>query len=125
LAHIKDTDALRLVFGEADGLPGLVSDWYGGRQGNLIGQFRAAGVEMWKVAIVQALVAETGCPNAYERSDSAVREREGFALVTGVLAGNPAPDETPVTKNGVRYADDIHSGQRPGFTSISAITANW
>jgi 23S rRNA (cytosine1962-C5)-methyltransferase len=115
LECVKDTDAIRLIFGEADGFPGLVVDWYGGRDGYLVCQFQSAGVEAWKTAIVKALIAETGCQNVYERSDASVREREGLPLVTGVLAGSEPPDETPVTENGVRYAVDIKRGHKTGF----------
>jgi 23S rRNA (cytosine1962-C5)-methyltransferase len=114
-AHVNNTDAIRLIFGEADGFPGLVADWYGGKQGNVVCQFQSAGVEAWKTPIVQALIAETGCPNVYERSDASVREREGMPLITGVLAGAEPPDETPVTENGVRYAVDIKAGHKTGF----------
>lgn len=113
--HVKDTDAIRLIFGEADGFPGLVADWYGGKQGHVVCQFQSAGVEAWKVPIVQALIAETGCPNAYERSDASVREREGMPSITGVLAGDEPSQETLVTENGVRYAVDIKTGHKTGF----------
>ncbi|KIF82956.1 class I SAM-dependent rRNA methyltransferase [Noviherbaspirillum autotrophicum] len=115
LAAVKDTDAIRLIFGEADGFPGLVVDWYGGADGHVVCQFQSAGVEAWKVPIVQALMAETGCPNVYERSDASVREREGLPLVTGTLAGAEPPAETLVTENGVRYAVDISTGHKTGF----------
>ncbi|SNS18682.1 SAM-dependent methyltransferase /23S rRNA m(5)C-1962 methyltransferase [Noviherbaspirillum humi] len=114
-ASVRDTDAIRLIFGEADGFPGLVVDWYAGVKGWLVCQFQSAGVEAWKVPIVQALIAETGCQNVYERSDASVREREGMPLVTGVLAGEEPGDETPVTENGVRYAVDIRRGHKTGF----------
>ena len=114
-ATVRDSDAVRLIFGEADGFPGLVADWYGGRQGWLVCQFQSAGVEAWKVPIVQALIAETGCPNVYERSDAPVREREGLPLVTGVLAGAEPGDATPVSENGVRYTVDIKTGHKTGF----------
>ncbi|HYD81217.1 MAG TPA: class I SAM-dependent rRNA methyltransferase [Paucimonas sp.] len=114
-ANVRDTDAIRLIFGEADGFPGLVVDWYAGATGHLVCQFQSAGVELWKAAIVQALIAETGCPNVYERSDASVREREGLPLVTGTLAGAEPGDETPVTENGVRYAVDIKTGHKTGF----------
>ncbi|MDF3036864.1 MAG: class SAM-dependent rRNA methyltransferase [Paucimonas sp.] len=113
--NVKDTDAIRLIFAEADGLPGLVVDWYGGRAGWLVCQFQSAGVELWKSAIVQALIAETGCANVYERSDAAVREREGLPLVTGVLAGDMPGTETPAEENGVRYAVDVQKGHKTGF----------
>lgn len=112
---VKDTDAIRLIFGEADGFPGLVVDWYAGKNGHLVCQFQSAGVEAWKAPIVQALIAETGCLNVYERSDASVREREGLPLVIGTLAGDEPGDETSVTENGVRYAVDIKTGHKTGF----------
>lgn len=114
-ATVQDTDAIRVIFGEADGFPGLVVDWYGGKQGHLVCQFQSAGVEAWKAPIVQALIAESGCPNVYERSDASVREREGLPLVTGTLAGREPETETLVTENGVRYAVDVQSGHKTGF----------
>ncbi|MCG2583964.1 class I SAM-dependent rRNA methyltransferase [Massilia sp. TS11] len=114
-AVVRDSDAIRLIFGEADGFPGLVVDWYGGPSGQLVCQFQSAGVEAWKQPIVQALIAATGCPNVYERSDAAVREREGLPQVTGVLAGAEPGDETLVTENGVRYAINVKTGHKTGF----------
>jgi len=113
---VRDTDAVRLIFGEADRLPGLIVDYYGqGEKGQLVCQFTAAGVEQWKDALVQALVKETGCPNVYERSDAAVRQREGLPLVTGVLAGAEPDPELSVTEHGVRYYVDVRSGHKTGF----------
>ena len=114
-AHVRDTDAVRVIFGEADGFPGLVADWYAGKEGFLVCQFQSAGMEAWKAPIVQALIAETGCPNVYERSDASVRELEGLPLVTGSLAGKEPDDETLVVENGVRYAVDIKTGHKTGF----------
>jgi 23S rRNA (cytosine1962-C5)-methyltransferase len=115
MASVRDTDAIRVIFGEADGFPGLVADWYGGQTGHLVCQFQSAGVEAWKAPIVQALIAETGCPNVYERSDASVREREGLPLVNGTLTGSEPTDETLVIENGVRYAVDIKTGHKTGF----------
>jgi 23S rRNA (cytosine1962-C5)-methyltransferase len=115
MANVKDTDAIRLIFGEADGFPGLVVDWYGGKQGYLVCQFQSAGTELWKVPIVQTLISETGCENVYERSDASVREREGLPLVTGTLAGNEPPDAFPIVENGVHYVVDIKAGHKTGF----------
>lgn len=114
-ANVSNTDAIRLIFGEADGFPGLVADWYGGQQGHLVCQFQSAGAEAWKSVIVQALIQETGCPNLYERSDASVRAREGLPLVAGTLAGSDPLDATPVTENGVRYYVDIKHGHKTGF----------
>ncbi|MHA6847598.1 class I SAM-dependent rRNA methyltransferase [Ralstonia syzygii] len=113
---VRDTDAVRLVMGEADGLPGLIVDQYGtGAAGQLVCQFSAAGVEHWKEAIVAALVKETGCPNVYERSDVSVREREGLPQLTGVLAGAEPPADLSATEHGVRYYVDVRQGHKTGF----------
>ncbi|MDX3907100.1 MAG: class I SAM-dependent methyltransferase [Pigmentiphaga sp.] len=106
------TDAVRLVFGEADALPGFVADRYAGQ---LVVQFLAAGVERWREALVDALVAATGCGNVYERSDAAAREREGLAARTGVLRGDEPPAEVEIIEDGVRYGVDVIHGHKTGF----------
>ncbi|MDR5755554.1 class I SAM-dependent rRNA methyltransferase [Caballeronia sp. LZ035] len=115
---VKDTGATRLVFGEADGLPGLIVDYYvadDGAHAQLVCQFMATGVEAWKEAIVQALTGATGCPNVYERSDVSIRQKEGLEQTTGVLAG-AAPPETLITNEcGVRHHVDVRHGHKTGF----------
>jgi 23S rRNA (cytosine1962-C5)-methyltransferase len=126
LAHrralVSDTGAVRLVFGEADGLPGLIVDHYSGVSGQdgtpcaqLVCQFMAAGVEAWKDAIVQALIGATGCPNVYERSDVSIREKEGLDQTTGVLAGDEPPGTIIIDECGVRYRVDVRHGHKTGF----------
>ncbi|HLX02548.1 MAG TPA: class I SAM-dependent rRNA methyltransferase [Trinickia sp.] len=118
-ALVHDTGAVRLIFGEADGLPGLIVDYYiaddAEKRSQLVCQFMATGVEAWKEAIVAALVGATGCPNVYERSDVSIREKEGLAQTTGVLAGDPPPDTLITNENGVRYHVDVRSGHKTGF----------
>ncbi|KAA8770343.1 methyltransferase domain-containing protein [Burkholderia pseudomallei] len=143
-AMISGTDAVRLVFGEADGLPGLIVDYYVAARGaahtgdaaaraaeggaaapvapgdgegrrQLVCQLMAAGVEHWKGAIVAALVAATGCPNVYERSDVSIREKEGLEQTTGVLAGDAPPDTLIANENGVLYHVDVRNGHKTGF----------
>lgn len=106
---------VHLVLAEKDGLPGLLVDWFGGPKGYLVCQFQAAGVDAWKVPIVQALIAETGCPNVYEQSDPLVRKGEGLPVVSGALAGDEPPDEMQVTENGVRYSLNIKTGVKSKF----------
>ena len=84
---------MTLVVGDEDGLSGLTVDWYGGRSGHLICTFHAAGVDAWKVPIVQALIAATGCPNVYERCDPLLRKGEGLPVLSGVLAGEEPPEQ--------------------------------
>ncbi|MHA7187476.1 class I SAM-dependent rRNA methyltransferase, partial [Burkholderia pseudomallei] len=84
-------------------------------RGQLVCQFMAAGVEHWKGAIVAALVAATGCPNVYERSDVSIREKEGLEQTTGVLAGDAPPDTLIANENGVLYHVDVRNGHKTGF----------
>ncbi|MEA3122549.1 MAG: rRNA (cytosine1962-C5)-methyltransferase [Paraburkholderia sp.] len=126
-SFVHDTGAVRLVFGEADGLPGLIVDCYLGEgrlpepddaaatRGQLVCQFMAAGVEAWKEAIVAALVSATGCPNVYERSDVSIREKEGLEQTTGVLAGAQPPETLIARENNVLYHVDVKSGHKTGF----------
>ncbi len=120
-AFVRDTGAVRLIFGEADGLPGLIVDHYvedkdgASGRGQLVCQFMAAGVEAWKEAIVAALVGTTGCPNVYERSDVSIREKEGLEQTTGVLAGDAPPETLIARENGVRYHVDVRGGHKTGF----------
>ena len=106
------TDAVRLVFGEGDSLPGFVADRYADQ---LVVQFLAAGVERWREPLVDALVAATGCLNVYERSDAAAREREALAARTGVLRGRQPPAEVEIVEDGVRYGVDVVNGHKTGF----------
>jgi 23S rRNA (cytosine1962-C5)-methyltransferase len=123
LAHrqtmVHDTGATRLIFGEADGLPGLIVDYYiqddASKRGQIVCQFMAAGVEAWKDAIVQALIGATGCPNVYERSDVSIREKEGLEQTMGVLAGDAPPETLIASENGVRYHVDVRNGHKTGF----------
>ena len=109
------SNPLHLVLGEEDGLSGLLVDWYEGGKGYLVCQFQAAGVDAWKIPIVQALIAETGCPNVYERSDELMRKGEGLPLVSGALAGDEPPDDMLFTEKGVRYSVDIKTGKKNNF----------
>ncbi|MDC8760132.1 SAM-dependent methyltransferase [Janthinobacterium fluminis] len=106
---------LALVKGEEDGLPGLLVDLYGGAAGYLICQFQAGGVDAWKVAIVQALMAGTGCANVYERCDELIRKGEGLPVTPGALAGEEPPEEVMLSENGVRFALDLATGARSKF----------
>jgi 23S rRNA (cytosine1962-C5)-methyltransferase len=106
---------VHLISGEQEGLPGLVVDWFGGLHGYLVCQFQAAGVDAWKIPIVQALMAETGCKNVYERADELIRKGEGLPVTSGALAGDEPPDEMVLTENGVRLALDIKTGKKSNF----------
>jgi 23S rRNA (cytosine1962-C5)-methyltransferase len=106
-----DPQALALVIdGEKDGLPGLLVHSYGGTGGYLVCQFNAAGVDAWKVTIVQALLAATGCPNVFERSDELLRKGEGLPVIWRALAGDEPPQRLMVRDGGRLLATDIRTG---------------
>ena len=78
------SDGVRLIHGEADGLPGLIVDRYADV---LSAQFLSTGTERWKNTIADLLLKHTGLTRLYERSDAGVRELEGLEPVTGWLRG--------------------------------------
>ena len=110
------SDGVRLIHGEADGLPGLIVDRYGDL---LSAQFLSAGMERWKDVIADALLAATGCRCLYERSDSGVRQLEGLPLLSGWLR---RPDDVPETATTVtiqehdyRLTLDVAEGHKTGY----------
>jgi 23S rRNA (cytosine1962-C5)-methyltransferase len=106
-----DPQALVLVIdGEKDGLPGLLVHSYGGTAGYLVCQFNAAGVDAWKVTIVQALLAATGCPNVFERSDELLRKGEGLPVIWRALAGDEPPQRLMVRDGKRLLPTDIRTG---------------
>ncbi len=105
------SDGVRLVHGEADGLPGLIVDRYGD---TLVAQFLSAGSERWKAVLADALLAATGCTRLYERSDSSVRKLEGLAAVSGWLRGEGATEVT-IREHDWRLTLDVAEGHKTGF----------
>jgi 23S rRNA (cytosine1962-C5)-methyltransferase len=99
-----------VVRGDEDGLSGLLVDSWGGVKGYLICQFQSAGVDAWKIPIVQALLAETGCPNVYERCDDLIRKGEGLPVFYRPLAGEEPPDHVVVTEGKQRFSMDLRTG---------------
>ena len=106
-----DSDGLRLVHGEADGLPGLVVDRYGD---TLCAQFGSAGVERWRETIADALLAATGLQRLYERSDASARKLEGLEARTGWLRGDGTTEIT-IREHGWQLTLDLASGHKTGF----------
>lgn len=106
-----ESDGVRLIHGEADGLPGLIVDRYAD---TLSAQFLSAGTERWKETIAEALLAATGCTRLYERSDSGVRQLEGLAPVSGWLRGEGAT-EVSIAEHGWKLTLDVAEGHKTGF----------
>lgn len=106
-----DPEALvQLIDGDQTGLPGLLVHSHCGAAGYLVCQFNAAGVDLWKVPVVQALIKATGCPNVYERSDELVRKAEGLPVTRRVLAGEEPPQRLMVREGGRLLPMDIRTG---------------
>ena len=105
------SSGLRLVHGEADGLPGLIVDRYGD---TLCAQFGSAGVERWKPVLADALLQATGLSRLYERSDASVRSLEGLAAQTGWLRGEGSTEVT-ITEHDWRLTLDVAEGHKTGF----------
>ncbi len=109
---VTGTDALRLVNGEGDGLPGLVVDRYADFA---VAQFLTAGADGLKAWVVEALTAALPLRGIYERSEGNVRTAEGLTRVVGVLAGEEPPPELVIDENGRRHVVDVRGGQKTGF----------
>lgn len=105
------SDGVRLVHGEADGLPGLIVDRYGD---TLVAQFLSAGVERWKDVLADALLQATGLSKLYERSDASGREREGLKPVTGWLRGS-GPTGLGIREHDWQLTLDVATGHKTGF----------
>ena len=102
---------LRLVHGEADGLPGLIVDRYAD---TLCAQFLSAGVERWKAPLADLLLQATGCTRLYERSDASVRALEGLPETAGWLRGDGGT-ELSITEHDWQLTLDVASGHKTGF----------
>ena len=112
LARDADTDAYRLVYGDADGLPGLIVDRYGDW---LVLQSLTVGVERCKAMLVE-LLAELLAPRGiYERSDATVRAHEGLFSIKGCLLGEEPDAVVTIRENALHFAVDIAAGQKTGF----------
>jgi 23S rRNA (cytosine1962-C5)-methyltransferase len=105
------SDSMRLVHGESDGLPGLIVDRYGD---TLVAQFLSAGAERWKAVLADALLAETGLARLYERSDTNSRSLEGLPEAKGWLRGE-GPTELTIGEHGWKLTLDIATGHKTGF----------
>ncbi|NJM43237.1 MAG: 23S rRNA (cytosine(1962)-C(5))-methyltransferase RlmI [Brachymonas sp.] len=104
-------DGVRLVHGEADGLPGVIVDRYGD---TLVAQFLSAGAEKYKAFITQALLKATGLTKLYERSDASSRTLEGLPATTGWLAGQ-GEEEVTIREHDWRLQVSISEGHKTGF----------
>ncbi|MDY3919594.1 MAG: class I SAM-dependent rRNA methyltransferase [Candidatus Limivivens sp.] len=111
-----DTSSCRIIFGEADFLPGIVIDKF---SDVLVVQSLALGIDRLKPVILKTLkevLAEDGIliRGIYERSDAKVRKNEGMELYKGFI-GEPFDTNVEIVENGVKYMVDVKDGQKTGF----------
>ena len=111
-----DISSCRVIFGEADFLPGLVIDKF---SDVLVVESLALGIDRMKeeiVDILKAVLSEDGITirGVYERSDAKVRQNEGMERVKGFI-GEEFDTKVEIVENGVRYMVDVKDGQKTGF----------
>lgn len=113
---MDDLSSCRVIFGEADFLPGIVVDKF---SDVLVVESLALGIDRFKMMIVESLkdiLKEEGIQirGVYERSDAKVREQEGMERCKGFI-GDPFDTKVEIAENGVRYYVDVKDGQKTGF----------
>jgi len=107
----KQTNAVRIINAEGDGIPGLIVDSY---NNTLVMQVANPGIERIKDEIVGYLVKELNPTSIYEKSTSFMRKKEGLEEVRGLVYGKDAP-EVEILENGLRYAVHVLEGQKTGL----------
>ncbi|ARF67172.1 rRNA large subunit methyltransferase I [Paenibacillus larvae subsp. pulvifaciens] len=126
---LPGTDSYRLIYGEADFLPGLIVDKFADV---LVVQFLTLGMDIRKKSVVDALVQVVGPSGIYERSDVPVRELEELEQSKGVLYGE-CPRHVRILENGLHLEVDIWEGQKTGYffdqrdnrASIAPLMKGW
>lgn len=119
-----DTGSCRLIFGEADYLPGIVIDKF---EDILVVESLALGIDRLKVQILEAVkrvLSKDGIAvrGIYERSDAKVREQEGMERSKGFI-GEPFDPHVEIVENGVKYIVNVEEGQKTGFFWTKRTTA--
>ena len=109
---LRDTNAVRLVHAESDGLPGVIADRYGEV---VVLQLLTAGADALRPILASLLMELTGAATIYERSDADVRELEGLPVRNGLIAGAVLAGEVIIEENGLKVAVDIAHGHKTGF----------
>lgn len=113
---VVDTSSCRLIFGEADDLPGIVIDKF---EDVLVVESLTLGIDKLKnriIDLIKSVLSEDGVTirGVYERSDAKVRELEGMQRTKGFI-GEPFDTKVMITENGVKYYVDVADGQKTGF----------
>ncbi|MCJ8208279.1 class I SAM-dependent rRNA methyltransferase [Mucilaginibacter sp. RS28] len=113
ILHAGQTDTCRLIFSEADYLPGLIVDKYAD---HLSLQILTSGIENNKAVIIDELQQLLQPKGIFDKSDASSREHEGLGASSGgILAGEHPPELVQVKENGLTYGINIAEGQKSGF----------
>ena len=113
----SDSDSYRLVFGEADFIPGLICERFCDENGKVIivVQFLSLSCEVFRADILAALTSVCKPAAIYERSDASVRDKEGLPQHSGWLTGNLSDTQITIVENGIKLGVDIANGQKTGY----------
>ena len=106
------TNSARLVFSEADGVPGLIADRYGS---HVVVEITTAGAERWRDTIAETLSSLPGVDGVYERSNIDVRRREGLEERVGSMLGAEPPELIEMTEDDATFLVDVRHGHKTGF----------
>ena len=111
-----EKDSYRLIFGEADFIPGLISERFCDEKGHIIivVQFLSLSCEVFRNEIIAALKKVCKPDGIYERSDASVRDKEGLAQTAGWIYGKGETQFT-IVENGIKLGVDIANGQKTGY----------
>lgn len=112
MSHLIPSNAMRVVHGESDGLPGLILDKYGDV---FVVQFLSAGAEFWRASIIDVIERAMSTKVIYDRSDVDVRQLEGLPLTSGIIKGNSFENPVMIIENGIKHQVDIVHGHKTGF----------
>ena len=113
----KDNDSYRLIFGEADFIPGLICERFCDVKGKvyLVIQFLSLSCEVFRTEILSALKKICKPAGIFERSDTNVREKEGLPETSGWLDGASFDNNIIIEENGIKLEVDIANGQKTGY----------
>ena len=111
-----EKDSYRLIFGEADFIPGLISERFCDEKGHIIivVQFLSLSCEVFRNEIIAAIKKVCKPDGIYERSDASVRDKEGLAQTAGWIYGKGETQFT-IVENGIKLGVDIANGQKTGY----------
>lgn len=107
-----NSNGIRLINSESDGLPGLVVDKYN----DIISvQIHSAGIERWKEIILETLIKILNPRIVYDKSDNEIRMKEGLPETTRILYGNSDDFKTVIEENGIKFLIDVENGHKTGY----------